>query len=149
MYAENGRHFQLRRGSRRWAARLASTPLARSAQPVLRHLSEMLNEVLLIATLDGDDILYIAPRLQLADCMTIDTDIGGRLPAWSDLDGPGAADCISRKLQYAGPGDHDPLYLRRWIRCEAARRTETRCISGMPQRSGAGDGAALPRGPAV
>ncbi len=71
------------RGSWRWATRwLASTPLARSAQPVLRHLSEMLNESCSIATLDGDDILYIA-RASSSRIMTIDLDIGSRLPAWA------------------------------------------------------------------
>ncbi|HID3467347.1 TPA: IclR family transcriptional regulator domain-containing protein, partial [Klebsiella pneumoniae] len=52
------------------------------AQPVLRHLSEMLNESCSIATLDGDDILYIA-RASSSRIMTIDLDIGSRLPAWA------------------------------------------------------------------
>lgn len=61
VYAEDGKNFQLRpRILALGHAWLASTPLARSAQPVLRHLSEMLNESCSIATLDGDDILYIA-----------------------------------------------------------------------------------------
>ncbi|HGY0234642.1 TPA: IclR family transcriptional regulator C-terminal domain-containing protein [Klebsiella pneumoniae] len=68
VYAEDGKNFQLRpRILALGHAWLASTPLARSAQPVLRHLSEMLNESCSIATLDGDDIL----------------DIGSRLPAWA------------------------------------------------------------------
>ncbi|HHV4933149.1 IclR family transcriptional regulator C-terminal domain-containing protein [Klebsiella pneumoniae] len=68
VYAEDGKNFQLRpRILALGHAWLASTPLARSAQPVLRHLSEMLNESCSIATLDGDDILYI----------------GSRLPAWA------------------------------------------------------------------
>lgn len=70
------------RGSALGHAWLASTPLARSAQPVLRHLSEMLNESCSIATLDGDDILYIA-RASSSRIMTIDLDIGSRLPAWA------------------------------------------------------------------
>ncbi len=81
VYAEDGKNFQLRPRIRRWATPLASTPLARSAQPVLRHLSEMLNESCSIATLDGDDILY-RPRLQLAD-YDHRPDIGSRLPAWA------------------------------------------------------------------
>ncbi|HGS7066945.1 TPA: IclR family transcriptional regulator C-terminal domain-containing protein [Klebsiella quasipneumoniae subsp. quasipneumoniae] len=83
VYAEDGKHFQLRpRILALGHAWLASTPLARSAQPVLRHLSEMLNESCSIATLDGDDILYIA-RASSSRIMTIDLDIGSRLPAWA------------------------------------------------------------------
>ena len=53
VYAEDGKNFQLRpRILALGHAWLASTPLARSAQPVLRHLSEMLNESCSIATLD-------------------------------------------------------------------------------------------------
>ncbi|MCP6542177.1 IclR family transcriptional regulator, partial [Klebsiella pneumoniae] len=60
---------------------LASTPLARSAQPVLRHLSEMLNESCSSATLAGDAILYI-PRASSSRIMTIDLDIGSRVATW-------------------------------------------------------------------
>lgn len=42
----------------------------------------MLNESCSIATLDGDDILYIA-RASSSRIMTIDLDIGSRLPAWA------------------------------------------------------------------
>ncbi|MRS16005.1 helix-turn-helix domain-containing protein [Enterobacteriaceae bacterium RIT691] len=83
VYAEDGKNFQLRpRILSLGHAWLASTPLARSAQPVLKHLSEMLNESCSIATLDGDDILYIA-RASSSRIMTIDLDIGSRLPAWA------------------------------------------------------------------
>lgn len=80
VYAEDGKISSCDRKFWRWATRLASTPLARSAQPVLKHLSEMLNESCSIATLDGDDILYIA-RASSSRIMTIDLDIGSRLPA--------------------------------------------------------------------
>lgn len=83
VYAEDGKNFQLRpRILSLGHAWLASTPLAKSAQPVLRQLSEMLNESCSIAILDGDDILYIA-RASSSRIMTIDLDIGSRLPAWS------------------------------------------------------------------
>ncbi len=83
VYAEDGKNFQLRpRILALGHAWLASTPLAKSAQPVLRQLSEMLNESCSIAILDGDDILYIA-RASSSRIMTIDLDIGSRLPAWS------------------------------------------------------------------
>ncbi|MBI3145449.1 MAG: IclR family transcriptional regulator, partial [Pseudogulbenkiania sp.] len=61
-------------------AYLASTPLAKAAQPVLRHISNTLNESSSIAILDGDEILYIA-RASTSRIMTIDLDIGSRLPA--------------------------------------------------------------------
>lgn len=83
VYAEDGKNYQLRpRILSLGHAYLASTPLARAAQPVLKQLSEMLNESCSIATLDGDDILYIA-RASSSRIMTIDLDIGSRLPAWS------------------------------------------------------------------
>lgn len=83
VFAEDGKNFQLRpRILALGHAWLASTPLARSAQPVLKHLSQMLNESCSIATLDGDDILYIA-RASSSRIMTIDLDIGSRLPAWA------------------------------------------------------------------
>jgi IclR family pca regulon transcriptional regulator len=59
---------------------LASMPLAKAAEPVLRQLSQQLNESASIAVLDGDDILYIA-RASTSRIMTIDLDIGSRLPA--------------------------------------------------------------------
>lgn len=60
VYAQDGKNFELRpRILALGHAYLASTPLARAAQPVLKHLSEMLNESCSIATLDGDDILYM------------------------------------------------------------------------------------------
>ncbi len=153
VYAEDGKNFQLRpRILALGHAWLASTPLARSAQPVLRHLSEMLNESCSIATLDGDDILYIA-RASSSRIMTIDLDIGSRLPAW--------ATSMGRVLLSHQPEEKlndmlarvtsDPLYpTDGGFGGEAARRTETGASAGVcPQRSGAGDGAALPRGPAV
>ena len=83
VYAEDGKNFQLRpRILSLGHAWLASTPLAKSAQPVLKALSTRLNESCSIAVLDGDDILYIS-RASGARIMTIDLDVGSRLPAWS------------------------------------------------------------------
>jgi len=81
--AEDGRNFALRpRILSLGHAYLASTPLAKAAQPVLRHVSNTLNESSSIAILDGDEILYIA-RASTSRIMTIDLDIGSRLPASS------------------------------------------------------------------
>lgn len=83
VYADDGKNFELRPHILALGhAYLASTPLAKSTQPVLKHLSQTLNESCSIATLDGDDILYIA-RSFTSRIMTIDLDIGSRLPAFS------------------------------------------------------------------
>ena len=80
--AEDGRNFALRpRILALGHAYLASTPLANAAQPVLRHMSNTLNESSSIAILDGDEILYIA-RAFTSRIMTIDLHVGRRLPAY-------------------------------------------------------------------
>ena len=75
---------------RRWVLRprilalghayLSSIPLTRVAQPLLRRISERLNESCSMAILDGDDIVYIA-RASVSRIMTIDLHVGSRLPA--------------------------------------------------------------------
>lgn len=83
VYAQDGKNFELRpRILTLGHPYLASTPLAKATQPVLKHLSQMLNESCSIATLDGDDILYIA-RASSSRIMSIDLDIGSRLPAFA------------------------------------------------------------------
>jgi IclR family pca regulon transcriptional regulator len=80
--AEEGRNFSLRpRILSLGHAYLASTPLANAAQPVLRHISNTLNESSSVAILDGDEILYIA-RAFTSRIMTIDLHVGSRLPAY-------------------------------------------------------------------
>lgn len=80
--AEEGRNFSLRpRILALGHAYLASTPLANAAQPVLRHISNTLNESSSVAILDGDEILYIA-RAFTSRIMTIDLHVGSRLPAY-------------------------------------------------------------------
>ena len=81
VYSEDKRNFCLRpRILALGHAYLASTPLAKSAQPVLQHLCTLLHESSSVAILDGNDILYIA-RASTSRIMTIDLDIGSRLPA--------------------------------------------------------------------
>lgn len=83
VHAEDGRNYSLRpRILALGHVYLASTPLAKAAQPVLRHVSNQLHESCSIGILDGDDILYIA-RASTTRIMTIDLDIGSRLPAWA------------------------------------------------------------------
>ncbi len=79
--AEDGRNFSMRpRILSLGHAYLASTPLGKAAQPVLHDISKRLNESSSIAILDGDDILYVA-RASTSRIMSVDLDIGSRLPA--------------------------------------------------------------------
>jgi IclR family pca regulon transcriptional regulator len=63
-------------------AYLSSTPLAVSAQPYLDRMSEQLHEACNMATLEGDDILYIARSATTQRLISIDLSVGGRLPAY-------------------------------------------------------------------
>jgi IclR family pca regulon transcriptional regulator len=60
---------------------LSSMPLSAAAQPILEHLSQILNESCSIALLDGVDIVYIA-RAKVARIVAIDLGVGTRLPAF-------------------------------------------------------------------
>lgn len=59
----------------------ASNDLAVAAQPVLERMSAAHRESFSVATLDGDDIVYIA-RTTASRMMTVDLHIGSRLPAY-------------------------------------------------------------------
>ncbi|WP_338500275.1 pca regulon transcriptional regulator PcaR [Pseudomonas trivialis] len=63
-------------------AYLSSTPLAVSAQPYLDRMSEQLHEACNMATLEGDDILYIARSATTQRLISIDLSVGGRLPTY-------------------------------------------------------------------
>ncbi|MBA1189982.1 IclR family transcriptional regulator [Pseudomonas entomophila] len=63
-------------------AYLSSTPLAVSAQPYLDRISEQLHEAANMATLEGDDILYIARSATVERLISVDLSVGGRLPAY-------------------------------------------------------------------
>jgi IclR family pca regulon transcriptional regulator len=62
-------------------AYLSSTPVATAAQPILDHLSQILNESFSIALLDGTDVIYVA-RANVTRIMAIDLGVGTRLPAF-------------------------------------------------------------------
>ncbi len=62
-------------------AYLAGTPLAKVAQTSLDALSKTLNESCSVATLDGDNVLYIA-RTAVDNILSMDIGRGSRLPAW-------------------------------------------------------------------
>ncbi|HEV2647009.1 MAG TPA: IclR family transcriptional regulator C-terminal domain-containing protein [Acidobacteriaceae bacterium] len=59
----------------------ASNSLATAAQPILERMSSALHESFSVATLDGDDIVYIA-RSTVSRVMSDDLHIGSRLPAY-------------------------------------------------------------------
>jgi IclR family transcriptional regulator, pca regulon regulatory protein len=59
----------------------SSSSLSTSAQPILERMSTAHRESFSVATLDGDDIVYIA-RTQVTRLMSVDLHIGSRLPAY-------------------------------------------------------------------
>jgi IclR family transcriptional regulator, pca regulon regulatory protein len=58
-----------------------SNTLATAAQPILERMSAALRESFSVATLDGEDIVYVA-RTQVNRVMAVDLHIGSRLPAY-------------------------------------------------------------------
>jgi IclR family pca regulon transcriptional regulator len=58
-----------------------SNSLSTTAQPILERMSTALRESFSVATLDGDDIVYIA-RSNVSRVMSEDLHIGSRLPAY-------------------------------------------------------------------
>jgi IclR family pca regulon transcriptional regulator len=58
-----------------------SNTLSTAAQPILERMSASLRESFSVATLDGEDIVYIA-RTQVSRVMAVDLHIGSRLPAY-------------------------------------------------------------------
>lgn len=59
----------------------ASNTLSSAAQPILERMSATLRESFSVATLDGEDIVYIA-RTSVSRVMSVDLHIGSRLPAY-------------------------------------------------------------------
>ena len=80
--SEDARNFHLRpRVLMLGHSYLSSMPLSVAAQPILEHLSQILNESCSVALLDGVDIVYVA-RANVARVMAIDQGVGTRLPAF-------------------------------------------------------------------
>src|SRR5690606_19558104 len=63
-------------------AYLSSTPLAVSAQPFLDRLSEQLHEACNLATLEREQVLYIARSAIPQRLISVDLSVGSRLPAY-------------------------------------------------------------------
>lgn len=83
VHSPDGRHYELLpRVLAVGHAYLAGTPLARAAQGALDDLRDRLNESCSAATLDGDNVLYIA-RAAVDNIISMDIGRGSRLPAWA------------------------------------------------------------------
>ena len=79
VHSPDGRHYELLpRVLAVGHAYLAGTPLAKVAQTALDSLGESCSA----ATLDGDNVLYIA-RAAVNNLLSVDLGRGSRLPAWA------------------------------------------------------------------
>ncbi|MBB5064489.1 IclR family transcriptional regulator C-terminal domain-containing protein [Granulicella mallensis] len=94
----------------------ASSTLANAAQPILERMSSTLHESFSVATLDGDDIVYIA-RTSVTRVMSVDLHIGSRLPAFCTS--------MGRVLLAYLPQDQLELYLSRATFTQFTPRTIT------------------------
>ena len=79
--SEDGRNYSLRpKVLGLGHAYLSSTPMVVTAQPFLDRVSEAANESCSLATLDGEDILYLA-RSVTSRIISVTLNVGSRLPA--------------------------------------------------------------------
>jgi IclR family pca regulon transcriptional regulator len=63
-------------------AYISSNRLASSAQPLLERVCTLVQEACSLATLDGDEIVYVARATTGKRIMSIDISVGTRLPAY-------------------------------------------------------------------
>ena len=91
-----------------------SNSLSTAAQPVLERLSAALHESFSVATLDGDEIVYIA-RSTVSRVMSDDLHIGSRLPAYCTS--------IGRVLLAYMPAEQLEPYLARVVLTPHTART--------------------------
>jgi len=94
----------------------ASNSLSTAAQPILERMSAVLRESFSVATLDGDDIVYVA-RSSVARGMSDDLHIGSRLPAYCTS--------MGRVLLAFLPGEQLEQYLARVVLAAFTPRTIT------------------------
>ncbi len=131
--SDDGRHFFLRpRILTLGHSYISSMPLATAAQPVLQHVSRLLHESCSIATLEGDEIVYIA-RVNVTRIMSIDLGVGSRLPA--------SCTSMGRVLLANLPAEEVEAYLERVKFTRYTERSVTtaeklRQVLGMVKRSG-------------
>lgn len=94
----------------------ASNSLSTAAQPILERMSAVLRESFSVATLDGEDIVYIA-RSSVSRVMSDDLHIGSRLPAYCTS--------MGRVLLAYLPGEQLEQYLARVVLTTFTARTVT------------------------
>lgn len=94
----------------------ASNNLTTAAQPILERMSVQMRESFSVATLDGDDIVYIA-RSNVNRMMSVDLHIGSRLPAYCTS--------MGRVLLAYMPADEIERYLARVALTPLTPRTIT------------------------
>jgi len=94
----------------------ASNTLSSAAQPILERMSTTLRESFSVATLDGDDIVYVA-RTTVSRVMAVDLHIGSRLPAYCTS--------MGRILLAYLPADQLESYLARVVLTPHTTRTVT------------------------
>ena len=94
----------------------ASNSLSTAAQPILERMSAVLRESFSVATLDGEDIVYIA-RSSVSRVMSDDLHIGSRLPAYCTS--------MGRVLLAYLPGEQLEQYLARVVLTPFTARTVT------------------------
>lgn len=92
----------------------ASNTLSSAAQPILERMSAALRESFSVATLDGEDIVYIA-RTTVSRVMAVDLHIGSRLPAYCTS--------MGRVLLAYLPADQLESYLSRVVLTPHTTRT--------------------------
>ncbi|MFA9441420.1 IclR family transcriptional regulator C-terminal domain-containing protein [Uliginosibacterium sp. sgz301328] len=63
-------------------AYLSSSPLATLAAPILERISAQLHESCSVATLEGEEIFYVARSKTTSRIMSVDLSVGSRLPAY-------------------------------------------------------------------
>ena len=92
----------------------ASNTLSTAAQPILERMSATYHESFSVATLDGEQIVYIA-RTSVTRVMSVDLHIGSRLPAFCTS--------MGRVLLAYLPQDQLEAYLNRVILTQYTPRT--------------------------
>jgi IclR family pca regulon transcriptional regulator len=92
----------------------SSNSLSTAAQPILERMSAVLRESFSVATLDGEDIVYVA-RSSVARVMSDDLHIGSRLPAYCTS--------MGRVLLAFLPGEQLEQYLARAVLTAFTPRT--------------------------
>ncbi len=110
----------------------SSSRLSSAAQPILENLSGVLHESCSVATLEEDDLLYVA-RAHVSRIMTVDLAIGSRLPAYCTS--------MGRVLLAHLPGDQLDSYLANVVLQRHTSRTivsvgRLRKVLSEVQRSG-------------